>query len=304
MARTFGYRGQMGSAGSGNGQFSDPQAIAINANYIYVADRGNNRIQVFNKNTFAYYSQFGTNGSGNGQFFNPYGMAIDNTHIYVFDYGNLRIQVFNLNTFGYVKKFTITVGEQPIACDDYYLYASMTSNYYTAFEKAAIGEGSYIITKTRSLSPGGTARDIFVDNSYIYLATVDALYIYDKASFFSGTGALSPLFTVALDYVFGVWADSSYIYIARNKAAPTVDVLNISTQATDYSFGSVGAGNGQFNSPRQLKGYGKILCVNDYSNTRIQVFEIEESGTPAVPSNLSATCGVNRSIILNWTDNS
>jgi DNA-binding beta-propeller fold protein YncE len=39
---------KFGSAGTGDGQFVDPEHLAIDSNgYVYVSDRGNNNIQVF-----------------------------------------------------------------------------------------------------------------------------------------------------------------------------------------------------------------------------------------------------------------
>jgi DNA-binding beta-propeller fold protein YncE len=39
---------QWGGAGSANGRFSGPKAIAVDASgHVYVADTGNNRVQVF-----------------------------------------------------------------------------------------------------------------------------------------------------------------------------------------------------------------------------------------------------------------
>lgn len=108
-----------GSQGSGKGQFKNPFCIAVDylTNNIFVADHGNNRVQVF-RNDGRYMFQFGsdrmkspvgiaivmdrvlvsqyetgcllvynlrgnfiqqigTHGSGDGQFTNPYGIAIN-----------------------------------------------------------------------------------------------------------------------------------------------------------------------------------------------------------------------------------
>jgi sugar lactone lactonase YvrE len=98
---------QAGIAGSGNGQFTGPAAIAIDGSgNVFVADGGNNRIQKFT-NTGTFLTMWGSMGSGAGQFNGPAGVAVDgNGNIFVADNGNNRIQKFDNNgtpllTFGW-----------------------------------------------------------------------------------------------------------------------------------------------------------------------------------------------------------
>jgi len=126
-----------GSEGSGNGQFSFPEHIAIDKNdNIYVSDPNNNRIQKFDKNgnylenfysctsprsvlflsdmiviakssdnkiyEMDYSKQFlrdwGSSGTGDGQFNYFRQITIDNENkIYIVDHNNNRIQKFDLN---------------------------------------------------------------------------------------------------------------------------------------------------------------------------------------------------------------
>ena len=92
------YLATIGSAGSGDGQFNDPEGIAVDASGdIYVADSGNNRIEKFNEDG-VYQSQFGSQGSGNGQFKYPVGIAFGSGgKIYVADVGNNRVETFDSN---------------------------------------------------------------------------------------------------------------------------------------------------------------------------------------------------------------
>ena len=57
------FVGKFGSKGSKAGQFELPYGIAIMDNKIYVADRHNHRIQIFNRNG-NYIGGFGSEGSG------------------------------------------------------------------------------------------------------------------------------------------------------------------------------------------------------------------------------------------------
>ncbi len=89
------YVTQWGTSGSGNGEFSNPGDIAVDAaNNIYVADQANSRIQKFT-NGGAYLAQWGTGGTGEGEFDMPRGLSVDSTgNVQVVDQNNHRIQKF------------------------------------------------------------------------------------------------------------------------------------------------------------------------------------------------------------------
>jgi len=112
---------QIGSPGTGAGQISDPRGVDVDEadDLLYVADRANNRISVFDASTGAFVKAFGwgvlnganelqvctttclqgKEGSGSGQLKQIQGIAVDNESatpgsIYVFDAGNRRVQKF------------------------------------------------------------------------------------------------------------------------------------------------------------------------------------------------------------------
>ena len=82
--------------GNGAGQLSEPRGLAVDAQgNIYVADTGNQRIQVFDAQGQPKLS-FGTLGNGEGQFNEPRGVAVDaQGNIYVADTWNARVQKFD-----------------------------------------------------------------------------------------------------------------------------------------------------------------------------------------------------------------
>jgi fibronectin type 3 domain-containing protein len=89
---TFGDKGERIS------QFKNPTGIAVDKKgRIYVADSGNNRIQIFRSNG-DFLRVFGKKGAGRGKFDNPTDLDIDKRdRLYVLDSGNNRILVFNLD---------------------------------------------------------------------------------------------------------------------------------------------------------------------------------------------------------------
>lgn len=88
----------LGKKGKGLGYFLGPWCSAENSDGdIYVTDRDNDRIQVFDKDG-SYVRKIGEFGSGDGQLVKPRGIAIDkNGNVIVVDNGNNRIQIFDKN---------------------------------------------------------------------------------------------------------------------------------------------------------------------------------------------------------------
>ena len=97
---------EWGTAGSGDGQFNQPNSLSEDGEgNIYVADTNNNRIQKFD-NDGNFLLEWGTAGSGDGQFNQPqfivstkgyiYGDP-DEVYVFVIDASLNRVQVFDAN---------------------------------------------------------------------------------------------------------------------------------------------------------------------------------------------------------------
>jgi hypothetical protein len=91
------------SPGTGPGQCTNPQGVAVNneTEKLYVVDAGNNQVDVFSS-AGAFLTSFGSSGSGAGQFKAPGDIVVDNdlaspSHgaVYVFDAGNNRVVKFD-----------------------------------------------------------------------------------------------------------------------------------------------------------------------------------------------------------------
>ena len=74
---TTNYLAQWGAGGSGNSQFSRPEALATDAvGNVYVVDRDNHHIRKFLPSA-TFLLAWGSNDGGNGQFDRPTGIAVD-----------------------------------------------------------------------------------------------------------------------------------------------------------------------------------------------------------------------------------
>ena len=94
-----------GGRGNAPGEFSEPVGVAVDAaGNIYVADRGNHRIQQFQRDG-SFVRAWGQQGKRTGEFNEPHDVAVDEEFVYVVDTWNQRVQVFD-HTGAHV--FTIT----------------------------------------------------------------------------------------------------------------------------------------------------------------------------------------------------
>ena len=87
----------VGQKGTQPGQFNHPSLIKVIDDKVYICDRGNHRVQIFNTE-LEYINSFGCRGDGDGQFNEPNGIAQDRAgNLYVTDTRNNRVQVFDCN---------------------------------------------------------------------------------------------------------------------------------------------------------------------------------------------------------------
>lgn len=91
----------IGHKGSGNGEFSWPSGLCVDAaGFVYVADRKNNRVQKLRLDDGRFVSKIGKKGTGNGEFREPRAVALTSRdHLYVADGFNHRVQVFREEKF-------------------------------------------------------------------------------------------------------------------------------------------------------------------------------------------------------------
>ena len=85
----------IGEWGRKKREFDDPRGIALYDNRVYVCDRDNHRIQVFDCD-LNWIRFIGSHGDGNGELDSPYDVTFDTAgNMYVAERGNRRVQVMD-----------------------------------------------------------------------------------------------------------------------------------------------------------------------------------------------------------------
>jgi tripartite motif-containing protein 71 len=125
-----------GGEGGENGKLCRPWGVCCDLNgNIIVADRSNNRVQIFRPDGTFYY-KFGEQGSEPGQFNRPAGIAADIMHrIVVADKDNHRVQVFKTN-----GEFLFMFGEN----------GSKQGQFQYPWDVDVNSEGQIIVSDTRN----------------------------------------------------------------------------------------------------------------------------------------------------------
>lgn len=288
--------GVSGQSGSDNGHLNKPQGVAVDATHIYVADTGNNRIQVFDRTTRAYQTTVGSGwGTGNGQFKSPTDVAVDALgNIYVADRENGRVQQFS-PALAYSRTYG-TTGIPYLTDTSHFLRpsgvaAGLDGSIYVLEENGArlvkldangtalwtLGEAGVSGSNNAHFAwPSGLALDpsgrVYVAdrvNNRVQIFDADGAYV---ATLGTGRGTGDYQFNSP----FGVAIDSSgNIYVAdTNNQRVQVFDNNRSYVATIGTTGASGSDNAHFNQPRDVAvdTAGGVYIV-DAGNHRVQVFD-------------------------------
>jgi sugar lactone lactonase YvrE/type II secretory pathway pseudopilin PulG len=219
------YLSQFGSNGGGNGEFSNPNDIAIDASgNIWVTDAGNDRVQEFSSNG-TYLSQFGSDGRGNGQFYTPYGIAIDASgNIWVTDSLNNRVEEFN-----------------------------SSGTYLSQFGTHGSGNGQLNGPGDIAIDASGNIWVADANNNRVEEFNSSGTYLSQFGSNGGGNGQLSSPYGIAIDASGNIWVTDS----ANDR------VQEFSSNGTYLSqFGSNGGGNGEFSGPLGIAAYIKSAAQN------------------------------------------
>lgn len=228
-----------GGEGEQDGQLCRPWGVCCTAEgNIVVADRSNNRIQIF-KPDGSFLHKFGSHGSEPGYFDRPAGVAVDpHGRIIVTDKDNHRVQVFTQE-----GRFIFTFGEK----------GSKNGQFNYPWDVAVNGMGRIVISDTR--------------NHRIQLFENDGTYIAKYG--FENSSNMVKHFDSPRGVSFG--ARGTVIVTDFNNHRLVVIEPNFRNAKF---LGTEGCGEKQFLRPQgvAVDPDGNIV-VADSRNNRIQIFE-------------------------------
>jgi len=241
--------GITGQSGYDSTHLGSPSGVAVDTNYIYVADTFNNRVQIFNRSTRAYVATIGSGewGSRNDAFKAPFDVAVDSAgNIYVADFWNMRVQQFN-SSRNYVR--TYGVPGVPYVTDGYH------HNYPRGVAVATDGS-QYIVEEYGRRLVKLNAAGVFQ-----WAVGEPGVGGNDNAHFHHNNSPSD----VAVDTAGRVYVTDT----GNNR-------IQIFSLSGSYSttLGSYGTGNTQFDCPNGLTiAPNGFLYVADTCNHRVQIFD-------------------------------
>jgi hypothetical protein len=221
-------------AGSGEGQLSHPESVAVSASgNVYVGDAGNHRVEEFNTEG-KYVRAFGKEGTAGGQFGNAiYGMAFDSTgKLWVADGANHRVETF-----------------------------SETGTFEKQYGEHGTGEGQFEEPRGIAISAGAVYIADAVNNDVVEL-NLEGKFVKRIGKYGIEDGQLREPWGLAVDA-------KGDLYVA-DRMPGRVEEFNSAAKFVAW-IGSFGSGEGQLSSPDGLLiSSSGDLFVADQANNRVE----------------------------------
>lgn len=281
------YVSALGSSGSGDGEFSHPAGMTIDAaGHIWVVDENNDRVQEFNA-AGEYLSSFGSSGTGAGQFGRPTDVAIDSSgNLWVTDAGNSRVEKFDssgefvsqFGTYGtangqFHNAETIAIDPSgKIWVGDTYngrlQKFNSSGEFLQVIGSKGSGQGQMIEPTGIDFGPGGDVWVADWGNQRVSVFSESGEFVRQFGSAGSGDGQFARPDAIEVDTRGNVWVGDQ-----NNDRIQEFD------QEGQYvaQFGTTGSGDGQFNFgwPMGIASDSKgNLWVADTSNNRVQRWKV------------------------------
>jgi len=251
---------------------------------VFVADRGNNRIQKFTS-TGVYITQWGSLGSGNGQFNSPSGIATNAAgDVYVADFLNNRIQKFTgtgvyVTEWGsigsgngqFIHPYSIAVGPS----GDVYVvdYHNFRVQRFTGTGTFLNAWGGFNFASGITTDAAGNVYVADILNARIQKFTANGTFITQWGSYGSGPGQFGGSNILVGPY--GLTTDNlDNVYVADGGNSRVEKFTSNGVYLGQW--GAVGSGPGQFgaDSPADIgrSPDGQGFYVSERVGNRIQLF--------------------------------
>ena len=300
------YIKKVGSKGSGNLQFKEPNGLAFSGANLYVSDHGNYRVEELS-GSGTYIRTFGGKGSGNGQFGSTYGVAADpvSGNLYVADAGNNRVQEFT-TTGTFVTKFgsegsgngqfdgplgvavnsegSVYVGDFGHSRVEEFESAPSTPAYTSKIGSVGSGNGQFKEPKGVAMAKNGNLFVLDSSNSRVQELSPTGSYLNKFGSGGTGTDEMKGPYGIAVDTKGDVWiADTGNNRVDEfNEKREFVQAfgwgvgngeekLEICTSVCEA--GLVGAGTGELKEPKGVAvAPDGDVYVTDSADNRVEEF--------------------------------
>ncbi len=300
------YLKKVGSKGSGNLQFKEPNGLTFSGKNLYVSDYGNSRIEELS-GSGAYIRTFGGKGSGNGQFDATYGVAADpvSGNLYVADAGNNRVQEFT-TTGTFVTKFGsegsgngqfdgplgvavnseggIYVGDFGHSRVEEFEPVPSAPAYTAKIGSVGSGNGQFKEPKGVDIAKNGNLFVLDSSNSRVQELSPSGTYLNKFGSSGTGSGQMKGPYGMAVDAKGDVWvADTGNDRVDEfNEKREFVQAFGwgvsngeekLEVCTSTCQAGIAGSGTGQF---KEMKGIAVApngnVYVGDTPNNRVEEF--------------------------------
>ncbi len=239
--------------GNKQGQLKKARAIDFGPDgNIYVADTGNNRVQMFNREGEYIYS-FGKRGDKTGQFKSPQGIAVNSKGIlYIADSGNHRIQIFN--------------------SDGIFFHAFGSKSKKS--KESTPEEGTFLI-------PTALAIDS-KDNLYVVDQENNRIQIFDgNGNFVRSFGKPGSSFSEFAKPVDIAISRNDIVYVAEEENHRIQIFSN--DEPGPMVFGANARGYGDFQKLNGVDVLGSMIYVTDSKSDKIRIYSYKKGAkTPVV----------------------
>lgn len=290
------YDMQWGATGTGDSQFNQPHKVNVRGTKVIVADKGNNRVQVFDLNG-NFLSKYGTAGSGQDNLMLPYEAEFDSLdRVYIADSNNYRVMrrsaalayltQWGTNGSG-AAQFNLPVG---LAVDRVNGWVYVADRLNHRISKWTIAGGHLLNFGSNGSGNGQLSNpyDVYVGAGCVYVADTGNSRVqkFDSAGgYLAQWNGSAGGGTFTYPYALTVGADGS-VFVADTFH----HLIKKYTASGGYltAFGGPGTSNGvlQYPSGVAVDDSGRVY-VSDTDNDRIQRFRL--NNRPTTPSSLSIT---------------